>query len=94
MRGREERRRSRLKAKSKRMRIANYPGYRPTVGWEKRRKDSKTGEWVGLGYLVYPRNSRAQKALKRQSSKLSRKQKYVANGNAYRKYFDYWWKLD
>ena len=94
MRGREERRRSRSKAKARRMKIAKYPGYHPSVGWEKRRRNAKTGEWEELGYLVYPRDSKPQKALKRRSSKIARKKANIANGNAYKKHFDFWWKLD
>lgn len=56
------------------------------TGWTKKGKDGTTH------YKCYGRGT-ASPWLKRRSNKAVRKSLNVANGNAYRKEFDYWWEL-
>lgn len=75
------------------MHISKYAKFGSNSGWEKTTVDKITGEEIGCGYLKYPRDSRNQKSLKKQSRKKVRKQSEIPNGNGYRKCFDYWWNL-
>ena len=90
---RADRRRNKIKARRKRLRISKYPAYKPSVGWEKTKKDAETGEKISLGYMKYPKNSNSQRHLKRLSNKKVRKCKDMQNGNHYRRCLDYKWKL-
>ena len=72
--------------------IVTNSNYCPTVGyvdWE-----IIDGEVVETGlYVKRSSNSRQQKWEKRLSSKITRKQYLPRKGNAYRRYYDYWWTL-
>ena len=65
--------------------------YRQTVGYV----DWKIidGEIVEGQYVKRNSNSRQQKFEKHKSSKIVRKQYLPRKGNAYRRYYDYWWTL-
>jgi len=78
--------------KDKRLRkILNY-GYIPHAGWVEH--DFVDGEHVCVGrYIKYPRNSNAQRFLKRYSNRIVRKSPISRKGAGYKKLFDYWWSL-
>lgn len=87
-------RRSQKKKKDKRLRnIISSGGYKPMIGYID--YGFVDGVWQEVGnHIKYPRNSNAQRFLKRQSNK--RVRRYTGNipkGNSYRKLLDYWWEL-
>lgn len=87
-------RRSCKNRKDKRKRnIIATGGYKPTIGYID--YDLIDGRWVEVGnHVKYPKNSNAQRFLKKQSNKKVRKfHGDISNGNAYRRLFDYWWEL-
>ena len=79
--------------KDKRLRaIICSCGYIPNAGWI--RHDFVDGEYVCVGnYIKYPKNSNAQRFLKRYSNRIVRKSPVPRNGSGYKKLFDYWWSL-
>lgn len=92
-RGLEYRRRMRRKKNKRRRDIIKTCGYYPPAGW-------LDYEWVDGVYteigthIKYPRDSNAQRFLKRESNKRVRRYKGdIHKGNSYRKLFDYWWEL-
>lgn len=92
-RGLAYRRRMRRKKNKRRRDIIKTCGYHPPAGW-------LDYEWVGGVYtdigthIKYPRDSNAQRFLKRESNKKVRRYKGdIHKGNSYRKLFDYWWEL-
>lgn len=87
-------RRSQAKHKDKRRRnIIATGGYNPTIGYID--YSFVDGKWVEVGnHIKYPKNSNAQRFLKKQSNKKARRFRgNISNGNAYRRLFDYWWAL-
>ena len=75
------------------LRIINFGGYAPHVGYIDWGFDGKTLLHSGK-YIKYPRNSRLQKWMKRKTS--SRIRAYwdmPRKGNFYRRLFDYWWTM-
>ena len=71
--------------------IVTNSNYCPTVGyvdWE-----IIDGEIVEGQYVKRNSNSRQQNFEKHKSSKMARKQYLPRKGNAYRRYYDYWWTL-
>lgn len=86
------RNRTRHKDKRKRKIIATC-GYKPTIGYVD--YDLVDGKWIEVGnHIKYPKNSNAQKYLKRISNKKVRKFRGdISSGNAYRRIFDYRWEL-
>lgn len=91
--GRAYRRRQRVKKRDGLMRLIDCTGYAPWMGYVDH--DYVDGKWVQTGkYIKYPKNSNAQSFDKRLTSKRVRQHKgSIPKGNAYRKYFDYWWDL-
>lgn len=87
-------RRQQAKKKDKRLRsIIASGGYKPMIGYIE--YDLVDGVWKEVGnHIKYPRNSNAQRFLKRQSNKRVRRYKgTISKGNSYRKLLDYWWEL-
>ena len=87
-------RRNRARHKDRRRRkIISLGGYKPIVGYID--YDFVDGKWMETGnHIKYPRNSNAQRFLKRISNKKVRRfNGDISNGNSYRKLFDYWWEL-
>lgn len=83
-------RRQQAKKKDKRLRdIIASSGYKPMIGYIE--YDFVDGTWKEVGnHIKYPRNSNAQRFLKRQSNKKVRRHKEtIPKGNSYRKLFDY-----
>lgn len=77
--------------KDKRLRaIICSCGYIPHAGWIEH--DWKTGNCIGK-YIKYPKNSNAQRFLKRYSNRIVRKHSIPLRGAGYKKLFDYWWSL-
>lgn len=74
--------------------VINANGYAPHIGSikESKRLDKK-GNPKG-NYIVYPKNSKYQKFLKRLTSKRSRREfDLPTKGNKYRRTVDFWWEL-
>lgn len=65
---------------------SDHGGYNPAMGWLKEGSG-------GTPYIVYPKNSNAQRFLKKQTAKKARRADLPNKGNAYRKVIDYWWAL-
>lgn len=74
-------------------RIIASGGYNPMIGHID--YGFVDGVWQEVGnHIKYPRNSNAQRFLKRQSNKIVRRHTgKIPKGNSYRKLFDYWWEL-
>ena len=91
--GRAYRRYQRKLKDARRKDIIRGAGYNPTVGYIE--YDYVDGVWMEVGnHIKYPRNSNAQRLLKRLSNKQVRKYTgIIPKGNSYRKIFDYWWEL-
>ena len=70
------------------LRIVTLPGYAPHRGYINGGFDGKTLLHSGK-YIMYPKNSRDQKRLKRATSKRARRCK----GNFHRKLHEYWWAI-
>lgn len=74
--------------------VINANRYAPHIGSikESKRLDKK-GNPKG-NYIVYPKNSKYQKFLKRLTSKRSRREfDLPTKGNKYRRTVDFWWEL-
>lgn len=87
-------RRNRTKYKDERKRnIIATGGYNPAIGYID--YDFVDGKRVEVGnHIKYPKNSNAQRFLKKQSNrKVRRFRGEISSGNSYRKLFDYWWEL-
>ena len=83
------------RVKEKRLiKIINAYGYAPHIGWIKKSpRLDKNGNPVGT-YIVYPKNSKYQKSLKKMTSKKNRcKFDLPLKGNQYRRTVDFWWAL-
>lgn len=91
--GRAYRRSMKKKKKDRLMKIIiNATEYNPAVGYVDCEKID--GKWKPVGrYIKYPKNSKAQRYLKKQSNKKARKTALPPKGNEYRKHFEYWWTL-
>lgn len=92
MRGRAYRRIMKIR-KDRRLRkiLINYR-CAPSAGYIK--YDWIDGVLQPVGnYIQYPQNSNMQKYLKRLSRRKIRRSEDVPNGNAYRKYMEYYWQL-
>ena len=91
--GRAYRRYQKKSKDARRKDIIRGAGYNPAVGYIE--YDYVDGVWTEVGnHIKYPRNSNAQRFLKRLSNKQVRKYAgVIPKGNFYRKIFDYWWEL-
>lgn len=65
----------------RRKELSELGGYNPCIGWEIN------------GYMHYPKNSKAQKYLKKLSNRKVRSNWNIKNYGGYKKCFDYWWNL-
>lgn len=75
------------------LRIINYGGYAPHRGYIDWGFDGLSLLHSGK-YIKYPKNSKCQRWMKRETSRRSRSCRTVpAKGNYYRRLFDYWWTL-
>lgn len=86
-------RRIQAKHKDKRRRkIISYHWY-PPVGYVE--TDWVDEVWTEVGnHIVYPKNSNAQRFLKRRNNKAVRRYKgEISDGNLYRRLFEYWYDL-
>ena len=93
MRNRAYRRRMKDKKDNRLRQIITKCGYIPHAGyidW-----DEVDGVWQPTGkYIKYPKNSDAQKYLKKQSNRRVRRSADLPQkGNGYRKRSEYWWIL-
>lgn len=91
--GRAYRRMVKKKKDKKRRRLLSIYKYRPFLGYIEH--DFIDGKWQETGsHIKYPKASNRQRFLKRQSNKMVRRYKgAISSGNAYKKIYDYWWKL-
>ena len=72
--------------------ILKWSGYSPHIGYIE--EDLIDGKWVPVGkYVKYPRNSNAQRFLKRRTNRAARRCDLPPKGNSYRKCKEYWWDL-
>ena len=75
------------------LRIINYGGYAPHRGYIDWGFDGRTLLHTGK-YIKYPKNSRCQRWIKRETSRRIRICRNApSKGNFYRRLFDYWWTL-
>ena len=75
------------------LKIMNYGGYAPHVGYVDWGFDGRTLLHTGK-YIKYPKNSNCQRWMKRLTSKKTRRySELTGKGNQYRRLFDYWWTL-
>jgi len=75
------------------LKIMNYGGYAPHVGYVDWGFDGRTLLHTGK-YIKYPKNSNCQRWMKRLTSKKTRRNsELTGKGNQYRRLFDYWWTL-
>ncbi len=75
------------------LRITNYGGYAPHVGYVEFGFSGTTLMHSGL-HFKYPKNSNCQRWIKRETSRRWRNSIYTPiKGNYYRRLFDYWWTL-
>ena len=73
--------------------ITNYGGYAPHVGYIDYGFDGPTLLHSGK-YFKYPKNSKCQRWMKRETSRRWRNSiDAPVKGNYYRRLFDYWWTL-
>ena len=91
--GRAYRRLQKEKKIKERCTVIARHGYHPTIGYIK--YDFIDGVWQQTGnHIKYPKNSNAQRFLKRKSNRAVRRYKgEIPNGNFYRKIEEYWWAL-
>ena len=83
----------RVRKDDRTLRITNYGGYAPHVGYVDLDFDGPTLLHTGV-YLKYPKSSNCQKWIKRETSRRIRNcQDVPIKGNFYRRLFDYWWTL-
>ena len=82
-----------IKKSDRLLRIINYGGYAPHLGYIDWGFDGKTLLHTGK-YIKYPKNSNCQRWIKRETSGRVRNCKDIPpKGNFYRHLFDYWWTL-
>ena len=75
------------------LKIMNYGGYAPHVGYVDWGFDGRTLLHTGK-YIKYPKNSNCQRWMKRLTSKKTRRNsELTGKGNQYRRLFDSWWTL-
>ena len=75
------------------LRIINYGGYAPHRGYIDWGYNGQTLLHSGK-YIKYPKNSKCQNWMKKQTSRRIRSCRDVpVKGNYYRRLFDYWWTL-
>ena len=75
------------------LKIINYDGYAPHIGYVDWGCKGKTLLHSGK-YIKYPKNSNCQRWMKRLTSKKARRYSdFTGKGNQYRRLFDYWWTL-
>lgn len=88
---RRRRRREKVLRDDRLLRIINYGGYHPNVGYIDWGFDGKTLLHSGK-YIKYPKNSSRQNEAKRISRRAERRCDDVpVKGNYYRRLFAYWW---
>ena len=88
---RRRRRREKALRDDRLLRIINYGGYHPNVGYVDWGFDGKTLLHSGK-YIKYPKNSSRQNEAKRISRRAERRcEDAPVKGNYYRRLFSYWW---
>lgn len=91
--GRQYRRWKGQEKSDRRLAIVRLSGYAPHRGYVDWDFEGKTLLHTGY-YIKYPKNSKCQRWLKRESNKKVRACSGLPQkGNGYRKVFDYWWEL-
>lgn len=72
--------------------ISRGSGYSPHIGYIT--LDKVDGKWIYVGkYIKHPKNSNAQRFLKRRTNRAARRCDLPLKGNSYRKCKEYWWDL-